>query len=602
MSCLSCFEACFTPPRRTCRKRSTGRLRFIEELDSPAGGPPRTLQAGFQRGGNVRVCAKVSPAGKHFEDVFEMTPQTLGRGMNGSVMLAHRRRARSDMDLEVSRSEDRGRLSAHSEPVCRRTMSPPPRGLEGDLVAVKTLSKRGLLPAQQKQLIQEVNIYLRMDHINVAKLLRVFDEADRVYLVMEYCPGGTLGERLNERGRFSEQEAAVAVRQILCAVNYCHRHPLGSICHRDLKPANFLYASKDHGAALKLVDFGLSRVLSNRRPWLTEAAGTLWFVAPEVLQNKKHDQSCDLWSVGVMAHCLLSGKAPFDAPTDRRLVRAVTEANLGTMSEENWRGVSPVAKDFVRSLMRVSPSERPDAATALRHPWLVPALDGLWPTKGLSEAREYARQVLEDVRQFARQSELRRAAAALVVYSEGLPLEETRRLEQVFQEMDTSLKGTVSEAELAKALGELGVPDEEGRWVFSRLDTDGDSKLHYSEFVTAALGAQMLRDEDTVRKAFSKLDRDQNGKVELREFREVLGREFCGKPCCEIFAELWGSGRLRGGIGLDEFTATVHKRIFSEVPPTSLPGALVARRAADDGYEGVTTSPSTCILAIDCTV
>jgi calcium-dependent protein kinase len=77
-------------------------------------------------------------------------------------------------------------------------------------------------------------------------------------LYFRVCSGGELFERIIEKEYFSEQYAALVFKQILEAINYCHNN---GVCHRDLKPENFLYESKDDSSDVKVIDFGLSKIL-----------------------------------------------------------------------------------------------------------------------------------------------------------------------------------------------------------------------------------------------------------------------------------------------------------------------------------------------------
>ena len=107
-------------------------------------------------------------------------------------------------------------------------------------------------------------------------MFEYYREEDRVYLVQEYCSGGTLESRVGSarRGRLGAEEAVIILRQILRAVLCCHDHGLA---HRDLKPDNFVFASQDEAASLKLIDFGLSLGPLDlvRPPAYVRAAGTL---------------------------------------------------------------------------------------------------------------------------------------------------------------------------------------------------------------------------------------------------------------------------------------------------------------------------------------
>lgn len=347
----------------------------------------------------------------------------------------------------------------------------------------------------------EVEIYLRMDHVNIAKLLRVFNEEDKVYLVMEYCSGGSLCDRLLSSGPFSDSDAAAAVRQVLSAVNYCHRHPEGKVCHRDLKHSNFIYSNCEYGAPLKLVDFGLSRVIQPNGPQISSYAGTLYYMAPEVVLRHSYDESCDLWSVGVIAYSLLCGEPPFHASTERGVAEAIARADL-SMESKVWSCVSESAKDFIRQLLQVDPAARPSAEKAMQHPWLTNSTPSF--SCGPQSCAPLSATVLESVRRFAHESAVRRAAAALMVYSCGTPFHDdgVRMVEAQFRALDSDGNGTISVTELVEALKEtLGVSQAEAAWIFRQLDLDGDLELHHSEFLAAAMGSHLLRCADTVREA-----------------------------------------------------------------------------------------------------
>lgn len=96
------------------------------------------------------------------------------------------------------------------------------------------------------------------------------------------------------------------MRDILDALSYCHN---AGIIHRDIKPENLVFESKAADAKLKLIDFGIShRRNVSLNP--TEIVGTLYFMAPEVLEGQI-DEKSDVWSCGVLLYMLLSGIPPF---------------------------------------------------------------------------------------------------------------------------------------------------------------------------------------------------------------------------------------------------------------------------------------------------
>ena len=118
-------------------------------------------------------------------------------------------------------------------------------------------------------------------------------------------------------------------KQILEAINYCHNN---GVCHRDLKPENFLYETKDDASDLKVIDFGLSKILDggcksnhicqsnlflakHALQRMKTKAGTPYYISPEVLTGN-YDISCDMWSAGCILYILLCGYPPFYGDDD----------------------------------------------------------------------------------------------------------------------------------------------------------------------------------------------------------------------------------------------------------------------------------------------
>ena len=125
---------------------------------------------------------------------------------------------------------------------------------------------------------------------------------------MEYCEGGELFEELLQIGKFPEADAAKIIKQILSALKHLHDK---NIAHRDLKPENIIFESKGSELNIKLIDFGLSKILGKNGKIMMTKLGTPYYVSPEVLEGK-YDKRCDLWAVGVLTYILISGVPPFN--------------------------------------------------------------------------------------------------------------------------------------------------------------------------------------------------------------------------------------------------------------------------------------------------
>jgi len=103
---------------------------------------------------------------------------------------------------------------------------------------------------------------------------------------------------------FSEREAAHIMKRLLRAINHCHA---SGVVHRDIKPENIMIG-KD--GEYKLIDFGLSRRISNKNSTMSTIAGTPYYMAPEVIDGD-YTSMCDIWSLGVLLYVLVSGYLPF---------------------------------------------------------------------------------------------------------------------------------------------------------------------------------------------------------------------------------------------------------------------------------------------------
>lgn len=137
-----------------------------------------------------------------------------------------------------------------------------------------------------------------------------------------------------------------------------------------MKPQNILLESTDDHAAIKIADFGFSRRVHTPRS-LTSRCGTPSYVSPEILKNIPHDQSCDMWSVGVILFVLLCGYTPFLEETQERMFDRIKQADVRFEPPEDWDFVSNEAKELILKLLVVEPDARLTAGEALRSKWIL---------------------------------------------------------------------------------------------------------------------------------------------------------------------------------------------------------------------------------------
>jgi len=236
------------------------------------------------------------------------------------------------------------------------------------ILAVKSVEKSKI--RRLDHLRREVYLLCKMKHHGIMKMVDCYEDAECVHIVTERYTGGELFDKISDNttanGCFSEQNAVGVIKSLLEAVAYLHAN---GIVHRDIKPENILFESNHDDAAVKLIDFGLSRRHKSGDALMSNPVGTAYYMAPEVLEGE-YDQACDIWSVGTIAYILLCGYPPFNGESDHDIFEAIKKGHFD-FPKPAWSSKSDEAKDFVKCLMKVDPSRRLNANEALNHPWIT---------------------------------------------------------------------------------------------------------------------------------------------------------------------------------------------------------------------------------------
>jgi len=192
----------------------------------------------------------------------------------------------------------------------------------GQRVAIKTIKKSKIeTEADLIRIRREIQIMSSVQHPNIIHIYEVFENKEKMVLVMEIAAGGELYDYISDRKTLGEPDARRIFRQIATAIYYCHKH---NICHRDLKLENILL-DEDGGA--KIADFGLSNVFGE--DLLKTFCGSPLYASPEiVLGHPYKGPEVDCWSLGVLLYTLVYGAMPFDGSNMRLLVRQIRDGNI----------------------------------------------------------------------------------------------------------------------------------------------------------------------------------------------------------------------------------------------------------------------------------
>uniref|UniRef100_A0A2K5LK20 Maternal embryonic leucine zipper kinase n=1 Tax=Cercocebus atys TaxID=9531 RepID=A0A2K5LK20_CERAT len=233
--------------------------------------------------------------------------------------------------------------------------------LTGEMVAIKIMDKN-TLGSDLPRIKTEIEALKNLRHQHICQLYHVLETANKIFMVLEYCPGGELFDYIISQDRLSEEETRVVFRQIVSAVAYVHSQ---GYAHRDLKPENLLF---DEYHKLKLIDFGLcAKPKGNKDYHLQTCCGSLAYAAPELIQGKSYlGSEADVWSMGILLYVLMCGFLPFD---DDNVMALYKKIMRGKYDVPKW--LSPSSILLLQQMLQVDPKKRISMKNLLNHPWIM---------------------------------------------------------------------------------------------------------------------------------------------------------------------------------------------------------------------------------------
>ena len=369
----------------------------------------------------------------------------------------------------------------------------------GVLFACKELAKKNL--SDYEGLMREVNLMIKLDHPNIIKLYEVYETDSKIYLIMELCTGGELFDRIvenTENGiQFTEKQAANLFRQMMSAINYCHKN---GIVHRDLKPENLLYLNKDENSPIKVIDFGMSKRFDSKH-FMSEKVGTAYYISPEVLQGK-YDEKCDIWSAGVILYIIICGYPCFNGEDDDEIFAAIQKGKIAFPSPE-WDDISDDVKKLIKK-MCCSPEKRLTAEQVLNETWVKDNAPN--SNKTLLPMKP------DGFKTYANSNKLRKAV--LTYIASRLSEQEIKKIKEVFESIDEEMKKAVA------LTGDMKIEFNEE--IFKSIDTDNSGCIEYTEFISACIEKNLYLNEEKLKDAFKLFDADNSGKISRAEIEKVL--------------------------------------------------------------------------------
>ena len=206
---------------------------------------------------------------------------------------------------------------------------------------------------------REAKTAARLSHPNIVPLHSFGEVEGMPYFVMGYVRGESLSARLQRDGKMSEEEGLRLLAEIADALDHAHRQ---GVVHRDIKPENVLI--EDESGRALLTDFGVAKALG-RGETMTVAGsvvGTPQYMSPEQAEGRSViDGRSDIYSLGVMAFAILSGRLPFEGTTASEVLRKHLTQEPPALRSLN-AGLSNSTAQAVERCLAIDPSKRwPDA-------------------------------------------------------------------------------------------------------------------------------------------------------------------------------------------------------------------------------------------------
>lgn len=397
----------------------------------------------------------------------------------------------------------------------------------------------------------EVANMKRLDHLNIIKLFETYQDEGvgqiNLYLVLEYCAGGTL-ENLIERevnhGGWTGLKAKLVLRPVLQAVAYMHGM---GVCHRDLKVDNVLCTSTQPmpDTIVKVADLGLS--VDFLEDMMDTCTGSPEYMAPEVMAEHVYDEKADVWSCGVIAYRILVGEAIFEDCVDREEVEQRLTSKgpfvLPAIAEERC---APQALAMLKYVFQKDPKARPAASEVLEQLWLGEKEDSGVDSSSL-------RSVYTGLHKLSGNRRFKRSALQLI--ARQLPETESLDLLKTFSAMDKGRKGFLSADDMARGLklhmqstvrkeslvSSTSLPESE---VLSSADQllelvgsglGADAHISYNDFLMTALMARKAMQRRILWRAFCSFDTNGDGKLSKQEIHAALAMCESEASCPDVF-------------------------------------------------------------------
>jgi serine/threonine protein kinase/polyhydroxyalkanoate synthesis regulator phasin len=268
----------------------------------------------------------------------------------------------------------------------------------GRLVAVKTIT-HGIAdnPDLLERFKREAQAAGSLQHPNIVTIYEMSEFEGTPFIAMEYLEGESLEKKIDGQVRLPLVHKLGWLVQACRALDYAHRR---GVIHRDVKPANIMVTSE---GVVKVVDFGIARIVDTAKTQTGMLLGTLSYMAPEQVRGQHADQRCDVWALGVVTYELITSRRPFDRENHAALLMDILNEAPRPLAEF-VPDCPPALENVVQRTLRKDPEQRCQTMEAL-----LVDLEPIWT----SMQREAVRKLVSHGRELMESGRLQEASDVL---------------------------------------------------------------------------------------------------------------------------------------------------------------------------------------------
>ena len=424
------------------------------------------------------------------------------------------------------------------------------------------------------KVIREANIQKGLDHPSILKIFEIFDGSEEYVVISEINDGRKLFDEINDIGPFQEKIAANLIYQLLNVVNYLHKNK--RLIHSRINPGTIVvntYDDDNEYYDIKLINYhdcvsfqtknkpktkelfdnyktdcfsydSQNNNLNNQDifNYFGDSFIDRFFVAPETIKDDNYDEQSDIYSIGILAYYIITGKIPYinysySDPKDYIL----NNKTANEFTDPLFENISNQGKNLIKSMINKNPKYRITAEKALKSNWFIT----LETKKTLKVPNNEYKNILHNIETFKKSNRLQEISLSFLIHN--VPdIDDIRNINKVYSNFNSTHDGKMSLKQLqegfenylnSKSL-EKNEFDKKMRNIFDLLDTNKNGFIDYEEFCKGGVDKNLFTDKDVLKFAFDFIDKDGSGSINFQELKLVLSKDDNNKEVEQIIEEM----------------------------------------------------------------